>query len=101
MDSVQTINHSKWECKYHVVWIPNVAVGFFLDNFVSTWEVFLHKLVRQKESRILGGHLLSNHVHMLISIPPKYLVSHDIGYLKGKSAIHIAMYLASDGTTTE
>ena len=52
-------------------------------------DVF-HDLARQKESRVLEGHLQSDHVHMLISIPPKYAVSQVVGYMKGKSAIHIA-----------
>ncbi|WP_256091462.1 IS200/IS605 family transposase [Candidatus Thiosymbion oneisti] len=52
-------------------------------------EVF-HELARQRESQIEAGHLMPDHVHMLISIPPKYAVSQVVGYIKGKSAIHVA-----------
>ena len=61
-----------------------------MASCVSIWGETFHRLARQKESQILEGHLLLDHVHMLISIPPKYAVSHVIGYIKGKSAIHIA-----------
>ena len=90
MDRTESLNHSKWECKYHVVFIPKRrrqtlygAVRKYLG------EVF-HRLARQKESQIEEGHLMPDHVHMLISIPPKYAVSQVIGYIKGKSAIHLA-----------
>ncbi len=90
MDSVQSLSHSKWECKYHVVWIPKCRRRVLFGQLRRHLGDVLHELARQKESRILEGHLLPDHVHMLISIPPKYPVSHVIGYLKGKSAIHIA-----------
>ena len=60
-----------------------------MGNFGSIWESF-RELARQKESRVVEGHLMADHVHMLISIPPKYAVSQVVGFIKGKSAIHIA-----------
>ncbi|CCH47530.1 IS200/IS605 family transposase [Pseudodesulfovibrio piezophilus] len=82
--------HTKWDCKYHVVWIPKcrrkVLFGK-LKNYLG--EVF-HKLARQRECMILEGHLCIDHVHMYIAIPPKYSVAQVVGYIKGKSAIHIA-----------
>ena len=90
MDNVQSLSHSKWECKYHVVWIPKCRRRVLFGQLRRQLGEVLHELARQKESWILEGHLQPDHVHMLISIPPKYSVSHVIGYLKGKSAIHIA-----------
>ncbi|NLF03146.1 MAG: IS200/IS605 family transposase [Anaerolineales bacterium] len=91
MDEFESLSHSRWECKYHVVFIPKsrrkslyVGLRSHLD------EVFL-QLVLRKESQILEGPLMPDHVHMLIAIPPKYAVSQVIGYMKGKSAIHLAL----------
>ena|SRR5579864_5684309 len=90
MDRPESLNHSRWECKYHVVFIPKrrrKTLYGALRKYLG--EVF-HRLARQKESQIEEGHLMPDHVHMLISIPPKYAVSQVIGYIKGKSAIHLA-----------
>jgi len=90
MDEYKSLSHSRWECKYHVVFIPKCrrkTLYFQLRNYLG--GVF-HQLAKQKESAIEEGHLMADHVHMLISIPPKYAVSQVIGYIKGKSAIHIA-----------
>ena len=90
MNNVQSLNHSEWDCKYHIVWIPKYrrkALYGHLRQYLG--EVF-HDLARQKESRILEGHMQSDHIHMLISIPPKHAVCRVVGYMKGKSAIHIA-----------
>ena len=68
----------------------NVAAGYSIEELrLHLGEVF-HHLARQKESEIEEGHLLLDHVHMLIAIPPKYAVSQVIGFIKGKSAIHLA-----------
>ena len=86
----ESLCHTRWDCKYHVVWIPKyrrkVLYGRLRKELV---EVF-HDLARQKDSRILEGHLQPDHIHMLISIPPKYSVAQVVGFMKGKSAIHIA-----------
>ena len=90
MDDPSSIAHTKWECKYHVVFIPKCRrKALFKELRTHLGEVF-RKLTEQKECRIEEGHLLADHVHMLISIPPKYSVSQVIGYIKGKSTIHIA-----------
>ena len=90
MNDTQCLSHTKWECKYHVVWIPKcrrkVLYGQLRKNL---GDVFL-ELARQKECKILEGHLQADHIHVLISIPPKYSVAQIVGYIKGKSAIHIA-----------
>ena len=90
MDSVKTLCHTKWECKYHVVWIPKYRRKVLYGQLRRHLGELLHGLARQKESQILEGHLCMDHIHLLISVPPKYSVSQVVGYLKGKSAIHIA-----------
>ena len=90
MENSQSLSHTKWECKYHVVWIPKCRRRVLFGQLRQHLGEVLHDLARQRESRILEGHLQPDHVHMLISIPPKYSVSQVIGYIKGKSAIHIA-----------
>ena len=90
MDELESLNHTRWECKYHVVFIPKYrrkALYAQLRQYLG--EVF-RRLAEQRESRIEEGHLMSDHVHMMISIPPKYAVSQVIGYIKGKSAIRMA-----------
>src|SRR6185295_16762858 len=90
MDEFESLSHSKWECKYHVVFIPKYRRKvLYMQLREHLGEVF-KRLAQQKESRIEEGHLLSDHVHMLISIPPKYAVSQVIGFIKGKSAIYLA-----------
>jgi putative transposase len=90
MDEPKTLNHSKWECKYHVVFIPKYRrKSIYAGLRPCLGEVF-RDLAKRKECEIEEVHVMSDHVHMMISIPPKYAVSQVIGYIKGKSAIHIA-----------
>jgi putative transposase len=90
MDRSQSLSHTKWECKYHIVWIPkNRKKKLYTELRKLLGEVF-RELASHKESRILEGHLMVDHVHILIEIPPKYSVAQVVGYIKGKSAIHIA-----------
>ena len=86
----QSLSHSKWDCKYPVIFVPKYRrKTMFLELRQYLGSVF-HELARQKECQIIEGHLLVDHVHMCIAIPPKYAVSSVIGFLKGKSAIAIA-----------
>ena len=90
MDTFESLNHSVWDCKYHVVFIPKCRrKSLYGDLRQYLGEVF-RRLALQKESRIEEGHLLPDHVHMLIAIPPKYAVAQVVGFIKGKSAIHLA-----------
>lgn len=90
MDTFESLNHSVWECKYHVVFIPKCRRRtLYVELRQHLGEVF-RRLAQQKESRIEEGHLLADHVHMLIAIPPKYAVAQVVGFIKGKSAIHLA-----------
>ncbi|HEX2458403.1 MAG TPA: IS200/IS605 family transposase [Vicinamibacterales bacterium] len=90
MDTVESLNHSVWDCKYHVVFIPKCRRKTLYGDLRQYLGEVFRTLARQKESRIEEGHLLSDHVHMLIAIPPKYAVAQVIGFIKGKSAIHLA-----------
>jgi putative transposase len=90
MDEFESLSHSKWECKYHVVFMPKYRRRVRYGQLRSPLGEVCHRLARQKESRIEEGHLMSDHVHMLMSIPPKSAVSQVIGFIKGKSAIHPA-----------
>ena len=90
MDRIESLNHTKWDCKYHVVFIPKYRRKALYGQLrVHLGDVF-RELARQKESRVEEGHLMPDHVHMMLSIPPKYAVSQVVGYIKGKSAIHLA-----------
>lgn len=90
MDEYASLNHTKWDCKYHVVFIPKRRRKTLYVQLRRYLGEVLRRLAEQKESRIEEGHLMSDHVHMLISIPPKYAVSQVVGFIKGKSAIHLA-----------
>ncbi len=90
MDEFESLSHSNWECKFHVVSIPKCRRKVLYGNLRQHLGEVFHKLAEQKESRIVEGHLQPDHVHMLLSIPPKYAVSSVVGFIKGKSVIHMA-----------
>ena len=90
MDEVESLSHTKWECKYHVVFIPKYRRRVLYEELRGHLGEVFKQLARQKESKIEEGHLLPDHVHMMISVPPKYAVSQVVGFIKGKSAIHVA-----------
>ena len=90
MDEFESLSHSRWECRYHVVFIPKGRQKALFGRLRPYLGEVLRRLAAQKESRIEEGHLMPDHVHMMISIPPKYAVSQVVGYIKGKSAIHMA-----------
>jgi putative transposase len=90
MDTFESLNHSVWDCTYHVVFIPKCRRRTLFEELRRYLGEVFRKLAAQKESRIEEGHLLPDHVRMLIAIPPKYAVAQVVGFLKGKSAIHLA-----------
>ena len=90
MRQVESLSHTRWECKYHIVFIPKCRRKTLFGQIRKELGDVFHRLARQKESLIEEGHVMADHVHMMISIPPKYAVSQVVGFLKGKSAIHIA-----------
>jgi len=86
----QSLSHSKWNCKYHVIFAPKNRKKVIYGQIRKELAKILHELARQKESKITEGSLSLDHVHICIEIPPKYAVSSVLGFLKGKSAIAIA-----------
>jgi len=90
MNTQQSLNHTVWECKYHIVWIPKYRKKTLFKDLRKYLGETFKDLAEQKECKIEEGHLLPDHVHILISIPPKLSVSKVVGFIKGKSAISIA-----------
>src|SRR5262252_1954488 len=86
----QSLSHSKWDCKYHVVFVPKGRRQAIFGQTQRQLGPIFHELAKQKECQILEGHLMPDHVHMRIAIPPKHAVASVIGFIKGKSAIAIA-----------
>ncbi len=86
----KSLSHTKWDCKYHVIWIPKYrkkAIFGDLRNYLV--EIF-RELARQKKCTVIEGHLMPDHVHIMLAIPPKYSVAQVVGFIKGKNAIQIA-----------
>jgi REP-associated tyrosine transposase len=90
MDEYESPNPTKWDCKYHIVFIPKCRRKTLYVQLRQYLGEIFRRLAEQKESRIEEGHLMPDHVPMMIAIPPKYAVSQVVGYIKGKSAIHLA-----------
>ena len=90
MKDCQSLSHTRWDCKYHVVFIPKRRKKRIFGGLRRHLGEMFHELAGHKESKIVEGHLMGDHVHICISIPPKCAVSNVVGYLKGKSAIQIA-----------
>ena len=90
MERYDSLNHTKWECKYRVVWIQKCRKKVLYGQLRKELGPVLRKLALQKESEVIEGKLKVDHVHVVLSIPPKYSVSQVVGYMKGKSAIWVA-----------
>jgi putative transposase len=86
----QSQAHSRWDCKYHVVFIPKRRRKAMFGDLRRKIGPIFHDLAGQKQCRIIEGHIMPDHVHMCIVIPPKYSVASIVGFIKGKSAIAIA-----------
>ncbi|HET9530989.1 MAG TPA: IS200/IS605 family transposase [Blastocatellia bacterium] len=89
-NTYQSLSHSRWDCKYHVVFVPKRRRNALYGGMRKQLGSIFHALARQKECQIIEGHMMADHVHMCILIPPKFAVASVIGFLKGKSAIAIA-----------
>ena len=89
MHDWQSLSHVRWECKYHIVFIPKYRKKVLYGKLRRGVGRILRDLCDQRGVGLLEGHLMPDHVHMLLSIPPKYSVSHTIGFLKGKSAVRV------------
>ena len=86
----QSLSHTKWECKYHIVWIPKYRKNAIFEDLRRYLGEIFRDLATQKECKVVEGHLMPDRVHILISIPPKHSVAQVVGFIKGKSAIQIA-----------
>ena len=89
MHDWQSLSHVRWECKYHVIIIPKYRHKVFYGKMRGRIAQILGDLCRQRQVDLLEGHCMADHIHMCLSIPPKYSVSHTIGFLKGKSAVRV------------
>ena len=90
MSTYESLSHSKWDCKYHIVFVLKGRKKALYGKVRKFLGPVFHELAGQRRSQILEGHMVQDHVHMLIRIPPKYSVAEVIGYIKGKSAIAVA-----------
>ena len=90
MKEYQSLAHTKWDCKYHVVFIPKRRKKKIFGVLRRHLGEVFRELAKHKEAEVVEDHLMPDHVHMCLSIPPKYAVSNVVGYMKGKSAITIA-----------
>ena len=90
MNEYESLNRTQWGCLYHVVFIPKYRRRTLYGELRKYLGEVFRRLAEQRECRVEEGHLMPDHVHMLLRIPPKYAVSQVMGYIKGKSAIHLA-----------
>ena len=88
-DTMSSLSHTKWNCKYHIVFTPKYRRMEIYGKIRKDIGVILRRLCEQKGIEIIEAELCPNHIHMLVSIPPKYSVSSIMGYLKGKSSLMI------------
>ena len=94
MKVYETLRHTTWDCKYHVIFIPKCRRKVVYGQLRREVGTVFRALAQERESEIIEGHLMPDHVHMLLSVAPKYAVAQVVGYIKGKSAIHIARVYA-------
>ena len=90
MTEYASLSHTRWDCKYHVVFIPKCRRKVLYGEVRKMLGAVFHELARQRDCEIIEGTLCRDHVHMLIRIPPKYSVAQIVGFIKGKSAIRVA-----------
>ena len=90
MSLYESLAHSKWDCTYHIVFVPKKRRKELYGNVRKFLGKVFHDLAAQRQCKIIEGHMVQDHVHMMIKIPPKYPVSEIIGFMKGKSAIAVA-----------
>jgi putative transposase len=89
MSRLQKLAHTVWECKYHVVWCPKYRFRILNGEVGKSLRAIIRQLCEWKQIEILAGNVQTEHIHLVISFPPKYSVAEVIGFLKGKSAIKL------------
>ncbi|WP_448217479.1 IS200/IS605 family transposase [Endozoicomonas sp. 2B-B] len=92
MPDYKSLTHTRWDCKYHIVFIPKKRQKVIYGSLRKFLGAIFHDLASRKGCEIVEGHLMRDHVHICISIPPKHSVPNVVGYLKGKYAIAIARH---------
>ena len=92
MKEYQSLSHTRWDCKYHIVFIPKRRKKMIYGALRKHLGEILRELAQQRQCEVVEGHLMNDHVHMCLSVPPKYSVSNVVGFIKGKSAISIARH---------
>lgn len=90
MPDYESLNHTTWDCKYHIVWIPKYRKKKLYEKIRIDLSGEIRRLAECRESEIVEGHMMSDHIHILMKIPPKYSVSQVVGYIKGKSVVYVA-----------
>jgi putative transposase len=89
MEEFESQSHVRWECKYHVVFIPKYRRKTMYGKLRSGIGKILRELCDQRGIELEEGHAMADHIHLLLKIPPKYSVSYTVGFLKGKIAVRI------------
>ena len=92
MSEFESLSHTKWNCNYHVVFIPKCRKKELYGKIRQFLGPVFHELANEKNCQIIEGHMVKDHVHMMIKIPPKHAVFSIIGSIKGKSAIAVARH---------
>ena len=99
MHDWKSLSHVRWDCKYHVVFIPKYRKRVMYGKLRTKIGEIMRDLCRQKGLELLEGHAMADPIHLCLSIPSKYSVAHSIGFLKGKSAVRIHRAMGSKRVT--
>ncbi len=100
MHDWQSLSHVRWDCKYHVVIVPKYRKKVIYGKLRRQVGPILRRLCQQRGITLLDGHAMSDHIHMCLSVAPKFSIAHTIGYLKGKSAVLIHRQLLHERRMT-
>ena len=100
MHDWRSLSHVRWDCKYHVVIVPKYRKKVIYGKLRRQVGPILRRLCQQRGITLLDGHAMSDHVHMCLSVAPKFSIAHTIGYLKGKSAVLIHRQLLHERRMT-
>ena len=100
MHDWRNLSHVRWDCKYHVVIVPKYRKKVIYGKLRRQVGLILRRLCQQRGITLLEGHAMSDHIHMCLSVAPKFSIAHTIGYLKGKSAVLIHRQLLHERRMT-
>jgi putative transposase len=100
MHNWQSLSHVRWDCKYHIVIIPKYWKRMLYGRLRIRLGEVIRDLCRQRGVEMLEGRLMGGHIHMCLSIPPKYAVALAIGFIKGKSAVRIHRHMLVNARAT-